>query len=134
MKKSRFQFSNPVLKQSAFEISEAFINSYSKDSSKKLTIPIDTEVQQGNIENNSCSIEIILSVGKRNQEDVPFFASVTMMADFKWDEDMSSDEIERFLSINAPAHLVSYARPIISFLTSMSPLPTYHMPFLNLNE
>ena len=53
------------------------------------------------------------------------------VAKFKWDSNLQEKNVEIFLNQNAPALLLSYARPIVSMVTNASHYPAYNIPFIN---
>ena len=72
--------------------------------------------------------------GNDEREDACFVAEITMQSIFSWSEEMDQKEVEFLLEKNAPALLLSYARPIIASITASSPLATFNIPFINMNE
>ena len=69
-----------------------------------------------------------------NTDEMPFECVIKIGVEFSWDSTSTQEEINTFKSISAPAHLMSYARPIIAMITSMSPFPMYQLPFINFTE
>ena len=125
MKKSKFQFINPYLKEAAFKRNPNFI-------------PDDTEfVMQNSFhvhvrrigKENRANVELELETNKK-ADDAPFQMHVRVASDFKW-EDLDDDTVEKLLNSNAPALLLSYMRPIVANLTNASNLPMYNLPFVN---
>ena len=53
------------------------------------------------------------------------------MAKIKWNSELEDSKVNSFLNQNAPALLLSYARPIISMITNASRFPAYNIPFIN---
>lgn len=77
-------------------------------------------------------VSLELKLFKRNVKDFPIWAKVKNQATFEWDID---DKIaETLLETAAPAHLLSYIRPLISQLTTMSDLPALIIPLINFNS
>ena len=90
-----------------------------------------------NKDGNSAIVELTVQLNKNGEtevEDPCFVAEATLQSTFSWSEDLGEEKINSLLNINAPALLVSYARPIFVQLTSASPFPTYNLPFLNMTE
>ena len=56
------------------------------------------------------------------------------MANFRWMEGFEKEQIDLLVSQNAPALLLSYARPIISMTTNASHYPAYNIPFINFTK
>ena len=73
------------------------------------------------------------NVGNRDEE-APFWLTVSYSSRFSWEDDLSDEMVENLLKINAPSLLLSYIRPLVSQVTSVSPCPTYNIPYLNLNK
>ena len=85
----------------------------------------------------SALVELKVQLNKkedREEDDPCFVAEVTLQSMFSWPEDLDHGQAESLLAINAPALLVSYARPIFVQLTAASPAATYNLPFLNMHE
>ena len=132
IKKSQLQFSDPVLKEFHIEINEDFLAKHSDE--EMIDMPkVVYETDHTAIENNEFFVIGKVVVGEVG-EDSPFYAYVTMGARFYYNEDISEELLNNFISVNAPAHILSYMRPVLAMLTSMTPFPSYHLPFLNLIE
>ena len=58
---------------------------------------------------------------------------IKLASEFSW-QDLAENKIDVLLRQNAPALLLSYARPIISSITSASKFPTYNIPFLDFSS
>ena len=92
---------------------------------------------QKNSDGKSAIVELTVQLNKNEdmeKEDPCFVAEVTMQAVFSWPEELPAEKADVLLNLNAPALLISYARPVLVQLTSASPLPTYNLPFLNMHE
>ena len=133
MKKSKLQFSTPILKSSYISINDTFIANNKPDSLNDIEMTIDHEVGYSERDGNSVFVQLRVTVGEESDK-YPFVACIEMLAQFTWDKTLKENTIDKLLKINAPAHLLSYARPIISLLTSMTPFPAYNIPFMNLIE
>lgn len=125
MRESAFQFSNPVLTNINFFLNEHFVPE--QDTQE---IPIKTNVQVCEPEDNTADVALTIDVGQNNDE-YPFFISLTMRAKFRWDESFSDDMVSKLLRTNAPALLLGYIRPYIAQITEASPISTVHIPFMN---
>ncbi|WP_180542259.1 protein-export chaperone SecB [Staphylococcus haemolyticus] len=99
--------------QVKLEISKGFKKDYDKDSDLKGSSLVSLEIEVG---------------GK--EDKYPFHVIVKVEAVFEWDN-FKSEEVDKYLNINAAAILYSYCRPHISYITSVSGLPTYTLPFYN---
>lgn len=133
MKKSKLQFSNPILKSSNVSINDGFMDIHEPNELNEIEMPITHEIGYSEKEGNSVFVQFKVTVGKSSDE-YPFIASVELISQFTWDKSLKDNTIDKLLKVNAPAHLLSYARPIISLLTSMTPFPPYNLPFMNFLE
>ena len=129
MNKSKLQFSPPILKSSYISINEDFIQNNTPESIAEIDMPIIHNVECSEFEEHSAFVKFLVTVGEEN-EKYPFIARVEMISQFTWDEDFDN-KAKELLPMNAPALLLSYSRPIISMLTSMTPFPPYYVPFIN---
>lgn len=126
MKESFFQFSNPQLINIEFSGNENFdeelFEGFSVDNNVNIAI-LDEE------ETNEAQVSLSVIIGEKS-EKFPFYLSITMSAEFVCDKD-KSEMFQRLLESNAPALLLSYARPIVSLITAQSGFPTLNLPFMN---
>ncbi len=128
---SSFQFTNPSLERIDYSINKEFI----ADGVDPISIEIKTNI---NVEKDKEAKEAVVSlnmiIGARDNS-MPFFIDATESARFKWEEDsISGVDIDVLLKNNAASLLISYLRPIISFITSSSNYPAYHLPYINLKD
>lgn len=129
-RQSSFQFSNPAMIEVHFVIHRDFNTEGVGD---KLETPIQVMFSPpSTIEarNNSVAAQLTVEVG-RDDSTFPFFLSVTMGADFRWDETLPEEMVKQMLSRNAPMLLLAYARPLVAQITDSSPVGAVHIPFLN---
>lgn len=128
MKKSGFQFTDPRIQDLEFHINENF------DETKFDGFQVDSEVSNAIIEEDKKAfVRLKLSIGELG-ETTPFVCTVVMVAKFEVDEVIAPDFFEDLLSVNAPALLMSYARPIIALITDQGGFPSFHLPFVNFTE
>ena len=59
---------------------------------------------------------------------------MVLSAQFIWNDVYDENTLKDLLSINAPALLLGYARPMIASITNMSPYPSFNLPFYNFVE
>ena len=132
MKKSNFQFSNPHLVELH----------YHENSDFKIDVPnsiLDVPISIESTEKRSdtspvADVSLHIQVGSESN-DLPFYVSMVMAANFKWDADCySSEQLDSLLQQNAPALLLTYARPIIANITNSSGLPAYNLPYINFTQ
>lgn len=131
MKQSNFRFSKPMVSKIDYSINEDF------DSDNRLNISNKFNVSISRDKNESMAIvDLGICIGKKDFEKTdPFYIDMVIGAVFSWDESCYDDStLNSLLSINAPALLLGYARPLISTITSMSPFPPYNLPFYNFTE
>ena len=108
---SAFQFTNPALSGLEFWINKKF-------NSEK-----DTKIQ----------IRMNMSV-KVAKEENPFYIKAIEGANFRWNDELDDNMIEKLLNQNAPSLLLSYLRPIVAQVTSASKYGTYNIPFVNFTK
>ena len=127
MKESNFKFSNPIVEAMEYSVSNKF------DSTIPPSIKNQFDVKIGKSETLNEAIVRLTVLIDANQENTnsPFSISLTIGAKFIWDDSYDIDTVNSMLSINAPALLLGYARPIISSITSSSPYGSYNLPFYN---
>lgn len=128
MTESNFQFKDPVLEQINFNVNPDF---HTDNTNVEMKNTFKMQVIKSKDENAAVvKLEIYINIDK---EDTPFRVQAIVSSKFTW-EGLDSDVADKMLHTNAPALLLSYARPIIANLTSSSPFPTYHLPFMNFNR
>ena len=128
MKLSNFQFTNPVLTETRFVVNNMFRK-------EEIKIPIQINAAN-NWDKKSCraAAQLVVSIGQET-EDFPYFLQVVINADFKWEENAYEEkDITNLLSQNAPALLLSYARPIIACITNASPFPVQTLPYFDFTK
>lgn len=80
-------------------------------------------------------VELTIKIGKKElKQNIPFYIELVIGSAFTWNDVFDENTLQILLSQNAPALLLSYARPIIHSLTSMTPFPAYNVPFYNFTE
>lgn len=128
MKKSGFQFTDPHIVNLDFKVNEGFQEEVFEG------FEIGSEVSHAIIEENKeAFVRLCVSIGKENVS-TPFVCTVEMVAKFKTEEVCSPEFFQKLLSANAPALLMSYARPIISIVTAQAGFPSFNIPFINFME
>lgn len=126
MKESNFQFTNPSLTYIRFLENETFI----REQGKNIELETNIRVDMKRIDDSKATVSILIKIGEE-EERMPFVLETKFSANFRWDNKVSTDQVELFLNQNAPALLLSYARPVISMITNESRYPAYHLPFIN---
>lgn len=130
MRTSEFQFSNPTLSELQFYISDT----YNPDTDE-INVNLAINVAKKRTGEKEATVELTIEIGEKN-EKAPFYVKAVEGAAFRWEEGAFEEEedVEKFLSINAPALLISYLRPIVSNVTMFSKYPAYNIPFINFND
>ena len=131
MSKSSFQFTNPSLERIDYSINKDF----DPNNQESISIEIKTDFNiQKSDDGKEAMVSLNLIVGSR-ESNVPFYIDATESACFKWEEDnISGVDVDQLLRRNATSLLISYLRPIVSFITAASNYPAYHLPFINLKD
>ena len=132
---SKFQFTNPMLLDFIFSL---------RDKPPKEGIPneITPELKfHLNVtrahDEREAAVELHLSIIQSDDdttEEALFKIEIMMGAMFSWDENVTEEHASKYLTQNAPALLLSYMRPVVAQMTGLSPLPAYHIPFLDVRE
>lgn len=134
MEKSTFQFSNPAIELLNYQVNDAYINIGDSIEMQQL-FSVDIRKKQ-----DSKQAIVYLKIGinthdekgkKVVQKEKPFSLELTMKAIFRWNDEFDDKTIDSLLSVNAPTLLLSYARPIVSMITTSSPIGSYNIPFYN---
>ena len=129
MKESFFQFTNPNLVEIVFRLNSDF----NVEDEFEVNIPTETKTYiKREKDGNDAVVSLDIIIGEETSA-CPFYCFVSMLAKFRWDEDANAN-VDDLLSLNAPALLLAYARPIISTITNSSPLPTFNIPFLDFTQ
>lgn len=130
MEQSGFKFSDPIITQINYIIHP---NYKLEGKNTRITNSFETQIQR-DANNSRAIVELSIKVGDQKPEKAPFFIQLSIQAIFKWDNVYTEDTVQSLLSVNAPALLLGYARPLISTITGMSPYPTYNIPFYNFTK
>ena len=126
MKESNFQFTDPSLTFMQFQENRKF----SIEKGKEIEIQTSVNVRNTKISEDEAVVELLIKLGDKGNTS-PFYLETIFMAKFKWVLGVEEDKVDLFLNQNAPALLLSYARPIISMTTNASHFPAYNIPFIN---
>ena len=123
---SNFQFSNPALINITYKVNETF----NSKGETKIKMQIETKEEREE-EASEALVRLYIRIGEESDK-APFYVFAEEAARFKWDCDAyDENSVNRLLSQNAPALLLSYLRPIIANITSASPYSGYNIPFIN---
>lgn len=131
MKKSSLKFTNPIITKLEYEINA--INDKKENDAIKISNTFKVNIKRSE-EEKEAVVELNIIIGAKENNEAPFYVDMVMGAIFKWDDSYDENTVKDLLSINAPALLLGYARPIIATITNMSPFPAYNLPFYNFTE
>lgn len=81
---------------------------------------------------NQALVSLEIKLFKKNSEEFPIWFKVKNQAEFEWDE--YTDNTDTMLNTVAPAHLLSYIRPLISQLTTMSNFTALNLPLVDFSQ
>ena len=125
---SKFQFTNPALISMNYIVNSDFSIKNHSQINIKQKISVDVESYDGR---NETSVALQFELGEKDSIECPFYLVAKEKASFRWDDELSSEQVRRLLNQNAPSLLLSYLRPIISQVTAMSPSGAFNIPFIN---
>lgn len=129
MVESNFQFTDPSLSYINFKENKNFMI----EKGKEIEISTNMTVSIASISESESAVGLLIKVGSE-EENSPFYLETEVVANFRWSGDLKQDNIDTFLNQNAPALLLSYARPIVSLVTNSSHFPAYNIPFINFTK
>ncbi len=128
-KKSGFQFIKPIVRNINYNLSDDFDNTQETFFDNHFNTLIRRIPDK-----NEAIVELSIVVGDHEKsKNVPFTLQMTIGAYFRWEENIGEEIVQDLLKMNAPALLLSYARPIISNITANSSIP-YDIPFMDFTE
>lgn len=126
MKVSSFQFTDPSLVFMNFHENRNF----EVEKGKEIEIRTNINVNNNKIAEDEALVSIRICLGS-DDNNSPFYLESEFVAKFHWGTDLNAKAVDILLKQNAPALLLSYARPIISMTTNASHFPAYNIPFIN---
>ena len=130
MKNSSFQFISPVLSHLDFTLNKDF------NRDEKSHFKNDFQIGY-NKNNNACEaiVELNITIGvAAESQNQPFTVKLIIGSVFRWNDDFTEEKVENLLTINAPALLVSYARPIVASISNSSGCGSYNIPFIDFTD
>lgn len=120
-KTAKFQFKNYKVIKSHFEI---------KGDNPANAINLKFEPKGFINRENSCfKLQLGVLIEDENRS---FLVEVIIVADFYFDTDISTEHLNQYFYINAPALLFPYVRAYISTITTLSGINAINLPTLNL--
>lgn len=123
---SNFKFSNPKLKRLNFQINNEF--SENEEFQSELNVSISHDINKTS--DNEAIVDLEINIGELSNHD-PFIINLLIGANFKLDATIKETDFDKLLEVNAPALLLSYARPIISSVTNQAGMKPLNLPFIN---
>ena len=123
---SKFKFTNPKLVRLNFQIN----NDYTENEDFKSEIDISISHDINKTSENESIVELNIEIGELSNQ-FPFFINLVIGAKFKLDAVIEGTDFDKLLEVNAPALLLSYARPIISSVTNQAGMEPLNLPFIN---
>lgn len=96
-----------------------------------LDIAINSNINK--INEKEAIVELEVEVGEKSNL-FPFYLCLNIGSNFKLDEDIDGTNFDNLLNINAPTLLLSYARPIISSVTTQAGMKPLNLPFFNFTK
>lgn len=127
MIKSDFKYSNPKLIKLDFEINDNYESKHNI-STKNIAISLDSQINKTG--EKEAIVELKIEIGKKSDSS-PLFMYMVIGAKFILDNDIEGTNFDNLLKINAPALLLSYARPIVASVTMQAGLSPLNIPFFN---
>lgn len=123
---SEFKFSNPRLIKLNFQLNSNHLPL--KKHETKMNISVSHSANK--INENEAAVELNIQIGEASN-CAPFLIDLSIGAKFKLDAAVEETDFDKLLEVNAPALLFSYARPIISSITSQAGMKPLNLPFVN---
>lgn len=133
--KSILQFTDPNLVESIFIENPKYTGRLDVSQNMKIStthsdIKLENELEKSSI--------VSLTVANFDRIDVnsekPFFIRQTMRAKFVWKQGLNGHEEENLLKINAASLLLSYIRPQVRSITSLSKFSEQNIPFIDFSS
>lgn len=134
MKKSQFQFTKPILDKVIFKVSDEQIEAKNVQIQHEIGVRIEDLVENEKEKRVHLEVKLgspKLDTGEIDVDAFPFYIEVKMQATFLIGEIQDEGLVNELLQKNAPVLLLSYIRPIVHNLSSMSKFPPYDIPFLD---
>lgn len=122
-----FRFSNPQLSGVMMKVLNRDISDNPSEIIKQVKISSHITNQQELHAQVSLTVENFDDVA--DLDDKSYVFTVTYTSEFSWSEDVGEKNVESFLTINAPALLLSYVRNTVSNLTSSARVERLDLPF-----
>lgn len=125
---SNFQISNTFLEKLEFEVDHDF-DDYLSHEKEKSILGIEAQVIK-NHDEKTATVKLEVCVFY-DFEKSPFKALVKYVGQFFWNDEVSEEQVDKMLQINAPATLFSYIRPHLSGITTSAGITPFVLPFMD---
>ena len=129
MKQSIFKFSKPIVEKLIYNVKENCNTANLKG--KAIPLAFNTDIFMSEDDRKAT---VVLNIKAEDIDDFPFEFSIEMSSRVKWDKEVSEAMLDSILNKNVPAMILSYARPIISMITSHSDYKPLDLPFIDLRD
>lgn len=97
----------------------------------KISPEVNVRVRKSK-ETKEAMVSLELKLFKKNSSEYPMWLKIKNQAEFRWDTD--NGNVDVMLRTLCAAHLLSYMRPLVTQLTTMSDLPPLTLPLINFHE
>lgn len=95
-----------------------------------IELDINSQYSVAKDTNRNAKVEMTIKIFP-TVENAPFRIEVVMEGIFEWNEELNERELKLFLEVNGNAVLFSYARPIISQITTFAGFSPIVLPLAN---
>lgn len=123
-------FQDPYIDELEFNINKDFEGHF--EGFTDIGLSLNSQKVESSDKDGTYKTSLTIKVGERTNV-FPFYCKVIMSGIFYLNTDADIRE-EDFANYHTAAILYSYARPIISDLTSKSGFPPFNLPFMNFIE
>lgn len=111
-------------------MSNAYFAMCDNDYEGEIETQIETRHAFADNGENKAKTELILNVFPDTEKTAPFRVEIKMEGIFTWDDSLKG-KVEDFMEVNAMALLYSYARPIVTQLTTAANCTPLILPMMN---
>ena len=126
MVNNSLRFTNPFIKKWDYSAKQFFTDGPVKI---KMSASYNTNVNKSNNE-RSAEVELMVSIGADTEERL-FDISLIISSVFTWDDTLDND-IDKLLTENGTALLLSYVRPLVTQFTASAGIPPVVLPYINI--
>lgn len=127
IKNSKFKYKLPILKNIIFKVNEDF----NKENIEDVIVHGNKQIKRNGDE---AIVSLELNIYEENNNDYPFFLSITMEGRFSWDDDIGEEMINLLLNENAPSVIVSFMRSHVVSLTTGAGYESFILPLLDFTD